>query len=102
MDCPSARSTGKLKAGEVVQIFVVQHLHAQDDGEEDVKFIGVYSSRETAQAAVERLKLKPGFCDTPDGFSIDPYTLDEDSWTSGYFTVDYLDDTGKGDLPAFN
>jgi len=31
--------------------------------------------------------LKPGFCDTTEGFSIDPYTLDEDNWTEGYVTV---------------
>jgi len=84
-----------------MQVFVVQHLHVQDDGEEDVKFIGVYSSRETAQAAVERLKLKPGFCDAPDGFSIDPYTLDDDNWTSGYVTIKYSDNEGRGDAPLF-
>jgi hypothetical protein len=26
-------------------VFVVQHLNAHEDGEEDAKFIGVYSTR---------------------------------------------------------
>jgi hypothetical protein len=70
-----------------VDLFVVQHLHVLDGGEENVKFIGVYSTRDAAQAAVDRLALKPGFRETPDGFSIDPYTLDEDNWTEGYVTL---------------
>jgi hypothetical protein len=60
-----------------MDLFVVEHLHVQDDGEESLKLIGVYSSNENAGKAVERLRLQPGFCDTPDGFTIDPYTLDE-------------------------
>ncbi len=74
-------------------IFVVQHLHVHEDGEEDVKFIGVYSSREVAEGAVDRLKLQPGFCDTPDGFSIDLYRLDEDNWTDGYATIHHSDNS---------
>ena len=70
-----------------MDLFVLQHLHVLDDGEEDVKFIGVYSTRAAAQQAVDRLRLKPGFCETPEGFSIDPYTLDEDNWQDGYTTV---------------
>jgi hypothetical protein len=70
-----------------VDVFVVQHLHVLEGGEEDVKFIGVYSTQDAAQRAVDRLRLKPGFCDTPDGFSIDRYTLDGDHWEEGFITV---------------
>jgi hypothetical protein len=62
-------------------------LHVQDDGEEDAKIIGIYSSSEAAQLAVVRTSGLPGFRDCPEGFTIDPYTLDEDSWDDGYFTV---------------
>jgi hypothetical protein len=79
-----------------MDLFVVEHLHVLDDGEEAVKFIGVYSTKEAAQRAVDRLKLKPGFCDAPDGFSIDAYTLDEDNWTEGYITYHYSAESGKG------
>jgi len=70
-----------------VDLFIVQHLHVLDDGEEDVKFIRVYSSKEAAQQAVDRLRLQPGFCDAPDGFSIDQYPPNEDNWIEGYVTV---------------
>jgi hypothetical protein len=68
-------------------VYVIQHVHLFEEGDEDVKFIGVYSSKENAEKAAERLRLQPGFCDTPDAFSIDIYELNEDNWTSGYVTT---------------
>jgi len=66
-----------------VVVFVVQHVHVLAADEEDVKLIGVYSTRDAAQKAIDRLKSQPGFRDTPTGFSIDAYTLDEDNWAEG-------------------
>jgi hypothetical protein len=71
----------------VTKVYVLQHVHAFDDDEEDVKFLGVYSSRENAQVAVTRLSQAPGFCDARDGFHIDEYELDKDHWVEGYVTV---------------
>ena len=68
-------------------VYVVEHLHIIDDDEENVKMIGVYSTEQLAQEAVERLRLQPGFCDAQDGFNIDRYKLDEDNWTEGYVTI---------------
>lgn len=65
-------------------VFVLQHVHSQQDDVEDVKFIGVYSSRENAEAAVARLRRLPGFSDAPDGFHIDEYHIDQDQWIEGY------------------
>ena len=47
----------------MASVFVLQHLHSREDGVEDVKFIGVYSTRENAQAAAARL----GRLHTPHG-----------------------------------
>jgi len=68
----------------MASVFVVQHVHSLEGGEDDVKFIGVYSSRENADAAVARLSLQPGFSDELDGFSVDEYRLDEDQWAEGF------------------
>jgi hypothetical protein len=65
-------------------VFVLHHLHVLPTGEEDTKLIGTYSSNETARAAVERLKVQPGFCDYPR--LIDPLTDDEDS---GFYLDEY-------------
>ena len=66
--------------------FVLHHVHEMDDGDEDVKFIGVYSSRQKAQEAVARLVTRPGFAAAPDGFHIEEYQLDQDHWTEGYIS----------------
>lgn len=79
-------------------VFVVQHLHTLPNGIEDIKLIGVYSSKESALTAVDRLKSRPGFCENPrvinpgiddddQGFYVDEYSLDDDNWTEGYITV---------------
>lgn len=72
--------------------FLVVHVHELDDGEEDLKIIGLYRSEERARAAVVRARALPGFSDTPDGFEVTPYTLDEDGWTEGFVTVVPEDD----------
>ena len=41
----------------MASVFVLQHVHSRENGVEDVKFIGVYSSPEKADAAVARLTL---------------------------------------------
>jgi hypothetical protein len=80
----------------MTEIFVVQHVNEHEDGSEDVKFIGVYSERTSAEAAVQRLGLQPGFRDRPEGFSIDGYTLGEDHWTGGYVDgLAYLENEGN-------
>ena len=71
----------------MASVYVVQHVHSRDDGAEDVKFIGVYSSRDKADAAVARLSLQPGFSDAPDGFHVDEYRVDQDHWVEGYVAV---------------
>jgi len=78
-------------------VFLLEHLHTQDDGEEDWKTIGVYETRECATSAIERLKAKKGFCDYPgmidhasndikNGFNIDEYYLNTDHWDTGFVT----------------
>lgn len=51
--------------------FVLQHVRVKADDSEDVKLIGVYSTRRNAQEVVTRLAALPGFSDAPDGFHID-------------------------------
>ena len=78
-------------------VFLLEHLHTQDDGEEDWKTIGIYKTRVNALSAIERLKTKAGFCNYPNmidhasnntqhGFNIDEYHLDMDHWDTGFVT----------------
>ena len=68
---------------DLIAVFVLQHSHDLD-GCDETKFIGVYRTRETADAAIARLRAQPGFRMHPDGFSIDGYDLDMDHWTEGF------------------
>ena len=72
----------------MAKVYVLQHVHSiEKDDMEDVKFIGVYSSRENAQAAITRLGRAAGFSDALGGFHIDEYQVDEDQWVEGYSTL---------------
>ena len=65
------------------EVFLLSHVSESDDE----KIIGVYRVHADAQAAIERLRNKPGFVTFPDGFHIDRYELNRDHWTEGYVTA---------------
>lgn len=75
-----------------MEVFILHHIHTFDDGEEDVKLIGVYSSKALAIAAISRLQKQPGFSETPEGFTISGYQLDIDHWIEGYVTISSEED----------
>ncbi len=61
------------------EVFVVHHYHLinEDDEYEDGKLIGVFSSEAKANEAVATVGVKPGFVDSPDGFRIIRYVVNE-------------------------
>lgn len=68
-----------------MDLFVVHHI--REIGETDeIKLVGIYSTRMRAEDAIRRLTPQPGFRDTPDAFHIDRYRVDEDYWREGFFT----------------
>jgi hypothetical protein len=68
-------------------VYIVWHTNTINDDQEDVKTIGVYSSREEAEKAVARLSKARGFSEHVDGFEISEYILNKDHWTDGFVTV---------------
>jgi hypothetical protein len=68
-------------------VYILFHTHHFEDGEDDDKLIGVYSSRELAERKIEgKYKKLPGFCDADGEFIIDEYEIDLDHWEEGYLT----------------
>lgn len=51
------------------------------------KVIGIYSSEGLAEAAIERIRILPGFIDRPDNFNIYRYEMDEDHWSRGFISL---------------
>jgi homoserine kinase type II len=84
---PGFQDVGRPEGLPMTTVFVVQHVHSTDDGFEDVKLVGVYSSLKKAEEAVARISHEPGFSDAPDGFHIDEYPIDRDQWVAGFATV---------------
>ena len=74
-----------------MDVFLLWHVHEFPDGEEDAKLIGVYSTREKAEQARQRLAVHPGFRELPEGFQVSAYQLDRDHWTEGYVTETHED-----------
>ena len=70
-----------------VEVFLLEHIHALSHGDASVKTIGIHSTYRAAEEAIERLRLQPGFCATPEDFCIDRYILDMDGWCEGFVTV---------------
>lgn len=66
---------------------VLWHVQAMPDGDEDAKLIGVYSTDQKAEQAIERLRVQPGFRDAPGSFEVSDYELDKDYWAEGFSPV---------------
>jgi len=67
------------------KVFVLWHSHVVEAyAMENKKVIGTYWTEEDAKAAITRLSSKPGFRETPEGFTIVPYVLNEDHFAEGF------------------
>jgi homoserine kinase type II len=84
--------------GVIMNVYLLQYLNLLNDEEENIKVLGIYSSKNEAERAVDRLKGQPGFKDHSDiinpetdtkiqGFYIDEYKVNEDHWREGFFTT---------------
>lgn len=69
------------------KVFVLTHVHEISPEQDDIKFLGVYSTEAKARSATARAKLLPGFQQIPEGFHVDAYELDKDYWPEGFVTV---------------
>lgn len=80
------RTKRSKNTGETV--YLLQHVHQLDDDREDITLIGIYSQRQGAESAIERMRAKPGFCQIAESFAVDEYEVDRDHWTEGFITID--------------
>jgi hypothetical protein len=72
--------------------FAVFHDYEDENGDEQIKFIGIFATKESAEAAVDALKKMPGFADYPLGFSIDFHPFDRIAWSEGFVHIPSGDD----------
>ena len=74
-------------------VYLLWHTHELSQGEDDDKLIGVYATREDADAAIRRLSGQPGFRHFPEGFLAEEYEIGKDHWTEGFVTAVLSDGT---------
>lgn len=79
----------------------------EHEGREDTELhIGIYGARADAEAAIDTLKAKPGFCDYPEGFEAHEVELGHTGCRYGFVTTigpPPKDAAGEAfDLPAFD
>jgi len=72
----------------VTTVYPLWHVAERDEYGDNAKLIGIYATVSDAEAAIERLKAKPGFVDHPQGFEFDAYKVGKDHWTEGFGFVE--------------
>ena len=70
-----------------MEIYVLWHFRTDEQGCDHDKMLGVFSTRDKAQEALDFLRDKPGFKDYPDGFEILSGTMDKYGLKEGFVTV---------------
>jgi hypothetical protein len=64
-------------------IYLLWFVKEMPEHEDTELLIGAYSNETEAKDSINRLKGKPGFSASPDGFQICPYELNRDQRTEG-------------------
>ena len=67
-------------------VYLLQHVAREDTDDEGIKVLGIYSTREKAEIAIEQFKLLPGFDRYPDSFHVGKYELDKLERSEGFIT----------------
>jgi hypothetical protein len=74
-------------------VFLLWHMRplgpdeTDEEGETDDKLCGVFSTKESAEAARQQLIQLEGFRDYPEDFLVDEYDVDRVQWESGFVSL---------------
>lgn len=74
----------------VYQLWFVRSYDHREDTELQ---IGIYRTEADARSAIERVRNATGFRDFPEGFEIHQSQLNSDSWTEGFVSYSFDDDS---------
>jgi len=71
------------------KVYLLEHfkLTEEDGDEEDIKYLGVYSSRKKALEEMKKYKKLPELKDYR--FHVGKHEIDRNLWEEGFFTVYY-------------
>ena len=66
-----------------MMVYLLEHAR-KIDAYNELKTLGVYSSKEKAEEVILDYKKLPGFKDFLDGFCITEYEIDKKYWIEGF------------------
>ena len=66
-----------------MKVYLLEHIY-ELEGHDEVRTLGIYSSKEKAEEVILDYKKLPGFKDFLDGFCITEYEIDKKYWTEGF------------------
>ena len=67
-------------------VYLLWHIHEFDDGDEDSKLLGIFSTEEIAKSKIAYYQKLPGFSESLEGFEISKYEIDYEYWQDGFVT----------------
>lgn len=80
------------------KVYLLEHGYVDDFGCDDTKILGIFSSQQEAESAIETYLELPGFRDRKDGFRIDTYELNKKHWVDGFVSsFDNVDECNETD-----
>ena len=65
-------------------VYLLQHSYELDNGYDETKILGIFSSKQKAKEVLAEYKQLPGFKEKPNNFLIDEYELDKKNWIEGF------------------
>ena len=68
-------------------VYLVQHSYELNEGENETKIIGVFSSLKKAQLIINKYRTIKGFKRYQNEFHVDKYRLNENWWKDGFITI---------------
>ena len=75
------------QAGSLEVLFFLNYVREFEDGHDDVKLLGVFSSEKIANEALEKIGKIPGLVRNSGDFLIEEENIKLLGWTEGFTTI---------------
>ncbi len=76
-----------MKITNLEKVYFLYYVYEFEDGHDEVRLLGVFSSREKAKIALQNIKKNPDCKKIKNLFSMHQVTIDKLGWTEGYVRV---------------
>lgn len=76
-----------MKTTNLKKVYFLYYVYEFEDGHDDVRLLGVFSSKEKASTALQNIKKNPDCKKIKNLFSILQIIIDRLGWTEGYVRV---------------